>query len=36
MAQIAVTPDVNALSTLWVLTVFVSLLAGQIAQRRRA
>jgi spermidine/putrescine transport system permease protein len=36
MVRFAVTPEVNALSTLWVLTVFVILLAGQIAQRRRA
>jgi len=35
MVRFAVTPEVNALSTLWVLTVFVLLLIGQIAQRRR-
>lgn len=35
MVRFAVTPEVNALSTLWVLTVFVLLLFGQIAQRRR-
>jgi len=36
MVRFAVTPEVNALSTLWVLTVFVLLLIGQIAQRKRA
>jgi spermidine/putrescine transport system permease protein len=36
MVRFAVTPEVNALSTLWVMTVFVILLIGQIAQRRRA
>lgn len=35
MVRFAVTPEVNALSTLWVLTVFVLLLGGQIAQRKR-
>jgi spermidine/putrescine transport system permease protein len=35
MVRFAVTPEVNALSTLWVLTVFVILLVGQVAQRRR-
>jgi spermidine/putrescine transport system permease protein len=35
MVRFAVTPKVNALSTLWVLAVFVILLLGQIAQRRR-
>jgi len=35
MVRFAVTPEVNALSTLWVLTVFVLLLIGQIAQRRQ-
>lgn len=33
MVRFAVTPEVNALSTLWVLTVFIVLLIGQIAQR---
>jgi spermidine/putrescine transport system permease protein len=36
MVRFAVTPEVNALSTLWVMTVFVILLIGQVAQRRRA
>lgn len=36
MVRFAVTPEVNALSTLWVLTVFVILGAAQIIQRRRA
>jgi len=35
MVRFAVTPEVNALSTLWVLTVFVILGFGQILQRRR-
>jgi len=34
MVRHAVTPEVNALSTLWVLTVFVLLGIGQILQRR--
>jgi spermidine/putrescine transport system permease protein len=36
MVRFAVTPEVNALSTLWVVTVFVILGMGQILQRRRA
>ncbi|GAB4543460.1 MAG: ABC transporter permease [Anaerolineae bacterium] len=36
MVRFAVTPEVNALSTIWILTVFVILLIGQIAQRRQA
>lgn len=36
MVKTAVTPKVNALSTIWVLTIFVLLLIGQIAQRRSA
>jgi spermidine/putrescine transport system permease protein len=36
MVRFAVTPEVNALSTLWVLVVFSVLLIGQIAQRRQA
>jgi spermidine/putrescine transport system permease protein len=36
MVRFAVTPEVNALSTLWVLVVFAVLLIGQIAQRRQA
>jgi spermidine/putrescine transport system permease protein len=35
MVRFAVTPEINALSTLWVLTIFVVLLIGQIAQRRQ-
>jgi spermidine/putrescine transport system permease protein len=35
MVRFSVTPEVNALSTLWVLTVFVILLIGQIAQRKQ-
>ncbi len=36
MVRFMVTPEVNALSTLWVLIVFGILLIGQIAQSRRA
>jgi spermidine/putrescine transport system permease protein len=36
MVRFAVTPEVNALSTIWILTVFVLLLIGQLAQRRSA
>lgn len=36
MVRFAVTPEINALSTLWVLTVFVVLGAAQLIQRRRA
>jgi len=36
MVRFMVTPEVNALSTLWVLTVFVVLLIGQIVQRRNS
>ena len=36
MVRFMVTPEVNALSTIWVFLVFVVLLIGQIAQRRRA
>ncbi|MEW5868830.1 MAG: ABC transporter permease [Chloroflexota bacterium] len=36
MVRFAVTPEVNALSTLWVLAVFMVLLVSQIAQRRQA
>jgi spermidine/putrescine transport system permease protein len=35
MVRFSVTPEVNALSTLWVLTIFVVLLIGQIVQRRQ-
>jgi spermidine/putrescine transport system permease protein len=36
MVRFMVTPEVNALSTLWVLIIFVILAIGQIAQSRRA
>jgi spermidine/putrescine transport system permease protein len=36
MVRFMVTPEVNALSAVWVLLVFLVLLIGQIAQRRRA
>jgi spermidine/putrescine transport system permease protein len=36
MVRFAVTPEVNALSTLWVMTVFLLLLAGQLVQRQQA
>jgi spermidine/putrescine transport system permease protein len=36
MVRFMVTPEVNALSTLWVLTVFVVLLIGQIIQSRNS
>lgn len=36
MVRFMVTPEVNALSTVWVLVVFLVLLIGQVAQRRRA
>jgi spermidine/putrescine transport system permease protein len=36
MVRFMVTPEVNALSTIWVLIVFVILLIGQLAQNRRA
>jgi spermidine/putrescine transport system permease protein len=36
MVRFAVTPEVNALSTLWVFTVFVLLFIGEYARRRRA
>ena len=36
MVRFAVTPEVNALSTLWVLIVFVVLGLGQLLQRSRA
>lgn len=35
MVRFVVTPEINALSTLWVLIVFVILAIGQIAQNRR-
>jgi spermidine/putrescine transport system permease protein len=36
MVRFMVTPEVNALSTLWVLIVFIVLLIGEIVQRRNA
>lgn len=36
MVRFAVTPEVNALSTIWILTVFCLLFIGQVAQRRQA
>ena len=36
MVRFMVTPEVNALSTIWVMTVFLILLIGQIAQSRKA
>jgi spermidine/putrescine transport system permease protein len=36
MVRFMVTPEVNALSAIWVVTVFIILLIGQIAQSRRA
>lgn len=35
MVKTAVTPEVNALSTIWVLVIFVLLVIGQIAQRKK-
>jgi spermidine/putrescine transport system permease protein len=36
MVRFMVTPEVNALSTIWVLAVFLVLLVGRLAQNRRA
>jgi spermidine/putrescine transport system permease protein len=36
MVRFAVTPEVNALSAIWVLTVFILLFVATYAQRRRA
>jgi spermidine/putrescine transport system permease protein len=36
MVKTAVTPEINALSTIWVLIIFILLAIGQIAQRRKA
>ena len=36
MVKTAVTPEINALSTIWVLIIFILLAIGQIAQRKRA
>jgi len=35
MVRFAVTPEVNALSALWILTVFIVLGMGQILQRKQ-
>jgi spermidine/putrescine transport system permease protein len=35
MVKTAVTPEINALSTLWVLIIFILLVVGQIAQKRK-
>jgi spermidine/putrescine transport system permease protein len=35
MVKTAVTPEINALSTLWVVVVFVVLFFGQIMQSRK-
>lgn len=34
MVRFAVTPEVNALSTIWIMTIFVLLLISQLAQRQ--
>jgi spermidine/putrescine transport system permease protein len=36
MVKTAVTPEINALSTIWVLIIFILLVIGQIAQRKKA
>ena len=36
MVRFAVTPEVNALSTIWILIVFILLLIGEYAPRRKA
>jgi spermidine/putrescine transport system permease protein len=36
MVKTHITPEINALSTIWVLTVFILLLASQLLQRRAA
>ena len=36
MVRFAVTPEVNALSALWIFTVFVVLVIGQVVQRKQA
>jgi spermidine/putrescine transport system permease protein len=35
MARFMVTPEINALSTVWVMIIFILLVVGQLAQRRR-
>jgi ABC-type spermidine/putrescine transport system permease subunit II len=36
MVKTHITPEINALSTIWVLTVFILLLLSQLLQRRSA
>jgi ABC-type spermidine/putrescine transport system permease subunit II len=36
MVRFAVTPEVNALSTIWVMTVFILLIVGEFSRRQRA
>jgi ABC-type spermidine/putrescine transport system permease subunit II len=36
MVKTHITPEINALSTVWLLTVFVLLLLSQLLQRRTA
>jgi spermidine/putrescine transport system permease protein len=36
MVKTAVTPEINALSTIWVLIIFILLVIGQITQRKKA
>jgi spermidine/putrescine transport system permease protein len=36
MVRFVVTPEINALSTIWVLIIFIVLVIGQIAQRKKA
>jgi spermidine/putrescine transport system permease protein len=35
MVKTAVTPEINALSTIWVMIIFVLLVIGQVAQRKK-
>jgi spermidine/putrescine transport system permease protein len=35
MARFMVTPEINALSTIWVLTIFILLVLGQVAQSKK-
>ncbi len=36
MVKTAVTPEINALSTLWVMIIFILLFIGQVAQSRKS
>jgi ABC-type spermidine/putrescine transport system permease subunit II len=36
MVKTAVTPEINALSTIWVLIIFILLVIGQVAQGKKA